>query len=184
MGAAAADIMTDNLHFRPLTASHQDVIWQLLAFAAHENSVQDVKSQECCVPYAQDFGTTGDLGVLATTSNDSDDQEPTVVGGAWIRLLGEEGTSKVTSNDENDEVPELALAVFPEYRGRGFGSKILQALLEMAKQQGVASICLSCRVDNVAAMRLYERHGFVRIPNSEVTNRVGGTNVSMKIKLV
>lgn len=163
-----------SLQFRPLTVDDQDIVWKLLSFAAHEDSVEVTKSQTCCVPYAQDFGNEkGDLGILATLTITG---EP--VGGAWIRMLGEEGMSKI---DSNDEIPELALAVFPEYRGQGIGTRVLEAFLAMAKQQhDIAAISLSCRVDNVAAMRLYESHGFVRIPNSEVMNRVGGTNVSMK----
>lgn len=101
------------------------------------------------------------------------------VGGAWIRLLGDKGMSNV----DGEDIPELALAVFPEYRGKGIGSKLLREFLVRAKQEHVKAISLSCRVDNVAAMKLYERHGFVRIPNSEQQNRVGGTNVSMLIKL-
>jgi len=163
------------LKYRLLTANDQNVVWQLLSFAAHEDSVLAVKSQDCCVPYAQDFGSwKGDLGVLATTSSG----QP--VGGAWIRLLEEHGMSKV---DSDTEVPELALAVFPEYRGQGIGTKILHELLATAKQHDISAITLSCRVDNVAAMRLYERHGFIRITNGDITNRVGGTNVSMICRL-
>ena len=163
-----------DIQFRPITSDDQTVVWELLRFAAHEDSVESVQSQECCIPYAHNFGRQqGDLGVLATSTLTG---QP--MGGAWIRLLGEQGMASSTNNEHGD-IPELALAVFPEYRERGIGSKLLQELSMLAKERHVQRICLSCRVDNVAAMRLYEKHGFVKIPNSEVTNRVGGTSVSM-----
>lgn len=165
------------IEFQPLTFHHQDIIWQLLSFAAHEDSVEAVKSQACCVPYADGFGTKrGDLGILATLSSNG---KP-VVGGAWIRMLGPKGMADC---GRNDEIPELAMAVFPEYRGQGIGSRMLKELLAKAQQHDVESICLSCRLANVAALKLYKRHGFVKIPNSEKINRVGGTNVSMKVQL-
>jgi ribosomal protein S18 acetylase RimI-like enzyme len=83
-----------------------------------------------------------------------------------------------------NDIPELAMAVIPNYRGKGIGSKLLTRFLTVAKQNGIQQINLSCRTDNEAAIRLYERHGFTKIPSSEITNRVGGTNVSMTIKLM
>lgn len=173
-GAAAS-----KLFFRQLTAADQDIIWQLLSYAAHEPSVETTKSQECCIPYAQDFGTRpGDFGVLATAQHEYNE---CVVGGAWIRLLGTHG---MATGDNEKDIPELALAVVPNYRGKGIGSKLLTEFLTLAKQEEISEISLSCRIDNQAAMKLYERHGFEKIPNSETINRVGGTNVSMLINLV
>jgi ribosomal protein S18 acetylase RimI-like enzyme len=174
-----------HLFFRRLTVADQDVlIWQLLSYAAHEPSVEATKSQECCIPYAQDFGTRrGDFGILATAHENDNDKE-LVLGGAWIRLLGTQGMATAYNDHIQNDIPELAMAVVPNYRGKGIGSKLLSEFLTVAKQNGIQQINLSCRTDNVAAMRLYERHGFIKIPNSEITNRVGGTNVSMTIMLM
>ena len=70
-------------------------------------------------------------------------------------------------NDDSNQkdIPELALAVIPNYRGKGIGSTLLtEFLTSCAKQKAVAEISLSCRIDNPAAMKLYERHGFQTIP--------------------
>jgi GNAT superfamily N-acetyltransferase len=175
-----------HLFFRRLTtAADQDVIWQLLSYAAHEPSVEATKSQECCIPYAQDFGTRrGDFGILATAHENNKNNKELVLGGAWIRLLGTQGMATAYNHHIQNDIPELAMAVIPNYRGKGIGSKLLTRFLTVAKQNGIQQINLSCRTDNEAAMRLYERHGFTKIPSSEITNRVGGTNVSMTIKLM
>ena len=179
------------LFVRPLTAADQDLIWQLLSYAAHEPSVEATKSQTCCIPYAQDFGTRrGDFGIVIMTkdhhAHDNQVHEEYIVGGAWIRLLGTHGMSAVVVDKDDDdpkEIPELALAVIPDYRGQGIGSTLLTEFLKLAKQNGTFEICLSCRIDNQAAMKLYKRHGFQTIHNSEKTNRVGGISVSMLVKL-
>ncbi len=52
------------------------------------------------------------------------------------------------------------LAVFPEYRGRGVGAALLDALIREAKARGAAFLTLEVRVSNAAARRLYARAGF------------------------
>jgi ribosomal protein S18 acetylase RimI-like enzyme len=47
------------------------------------------------------------------------------------------------------------------YRGQGHGHRLLQACIAMAAAQGITRIELEVRVDNVHAIRLYERVGFV-----------------------
>ena len=49
------------------------------------------------------------------------------------------------------------LAVAPEYRGRGVGSALMEALLAA---QPCPRALLSTEVDNAGARRLYERHGW------------------------
>ena len=46
---------------------------------------------------------------------------------------------------------------------RGVGSALLAALLGHAREVGAANVYLEVRVDNDAALRLYERAGFVRM---------------------
>ena len=49
------------------------------------------------------------------------------------------------------------------HQGRGVGAVLLAALLERAREVGAAHVYLEVRVDNDAALRLYERAGFVRM---------------------
>lgn len=57
------DAPPPTIKFRRLTADDQDLVWKLLSFAAHEDSMETTKAQACCVPYAQEFDTQeGDFG--------------------------------------------------------------------------------------------------------------------------
>ncbi|NJD08114.1 MAG: GNAT family N-acetyltransferase [Methylococcaceae bacterium] len=56
----------------------------------------------------------------------------------------------------------LGMGVLPGYRGRGIGTRLVQACLDQAKTQGLSRIELEARADNTAALRLYEKFGFVR----------------------
>jgi len=165
MRVAMTQQQEDDIVFKTATHKDQEVLWEMLMHAAHENT--DIRESPILSPYAHDFGKRpNDLGLIATIQNQ-------VVGAAWIRLLGKQGFGFV----END-IPELAMAVLPNYRGQGVGSRLLQTLLKSA-QQVVRGVSLGCRSDNTAALRLYEKMGFVKVPNSEVTNRVGGISFTM-----
>ena len=55
------------------------------------------------------------------------------------------------------------VAVAPTAQGAGLGALLLQDLLDEAARRGCAEVLLEVRVDNPAALRLYERFGFERI---------------------
>ena len=52
------------------------------------------------------------------------------------------------------------LAVLPEYRGQGVGSRLLQAVDERARELGCCKTTLEVIESNESARRLYERMGF------------------------
>ena len=52
------------------------------------------------------------------------------------------------------------LAVRPELRGRGLGTRLLEAILVEARHLGATSLTLEVRRSNIAAQRLYARAGF------------------------
>jgi len=54
------------------------------------------------------------------------------------------------------------IAVHPEHRGRGVGAGLINAMLNDIASQKHMSATLEVRVDNDAAIRLYERFGFER----------------------
>ena len=160
-----------------LTTEDEDIVWQMLTHASHENSVESVKSQHpVLTQYASDFRKRdGDFGVVAIDRDSRD-----AIGAAWVRLL-RGGYAYV-----QDEIPELAIAVIPEMRSRGVGSALLTALLEKLSSSPtpVPAVSLSCRLENTVAMSLYERIGFVTIPSSVMLNpRSGGESVTMIYRL-
>jgi GNAT superfamily N-acetyltransferase len=195
---------------RILTPDDQEIIWKMLVYASHDTSIESVQSQHpMLTQYAADFGTHDtDFGVVAvlhasTTSNNyntttttttADDKIAAIIGAAWVRLLPH-GYGFV-----DKETPELAIAVVPAMRSQGIGFQLLRTLVETLRDAAtvtttattttiaptktttpvVPAVSLSCRLENHAALKVYERLGFVTIPHSLVTNpRSGGKSVSM-----
>ncbi|MQY13610.1 Mycothiol acetyltransferase [Streptomyces sp. RB5] len=59
------------------------------------------------------------------------------------------------------------LVVDPDARGRGVGEALVRRCLELAKERGRSRILLSTQQIMHAAHRLYERLGFVRLPERD-----------------
>ncbi len=59
-----------------------------------------------------------------------------------------------------DEAHITILAVHPDWRHQGFGQLMLGGLLQAAVDRELARATLEVRVDNAAAIQLYEKFGF------------------------
>jgi ribosomal protein S18 acetylase RimI-like enzyme len=53
------------------------------------------------------------------------------------------------------------MGILPAYRRQGIGEALLRACIAKAKVKGITRIELEARADNVPAIRLYEKLGFV-----------------------
>jgi ribosomal protein S18 acetylase RimI-like enzyme len=100
--------------------------------------------------YVEGWGRTGDVAVCALDRRD----EP--VGAAWYRRFS---AAAPGYGFVADDVPELAIGVYPEFRGQRVGSLVLGALIARARRDGERALCLSVNPEN-HAKRLYARHGF------------------------
>jgi ribosomal-protein-alanine N-acetyltransferase len=58
------------------------------------------------------------------------------------------------------EADVQTVAVRRDRQGTGIGGRLVRALLDEAARRGVTRVLLEVRDDNVAAQRLYARHGF------------------------
>ncbi len=52
------------------------------------------------------------------------------------------------------------VSVSPEFGGRGYGTELLQAAIQHAKEKGYRTVSLNVEKDNTKARKLYERLGF------------------------
>ena len=107
----------------PLTTQDEPIVWDMLRYAAHESSLESVQQQPELARYAAGWGRVGDCGYGAW-------QGTTPIGAAWMRLWSgdDKGFGYIS-----DGIPELGLAVIPDYRGQGIGTRLLTQLLDTAK---------------------------------------------------
>ena len=96
--------------------------------------------------YVTDFGTRpGDHCLVAEV-------EKKVIGAAWCRIMEDYGHI-------DNNTPSLAISLLPEYRGRGTGTRLLNDLLLLLRENGYRRASLSVQKEN-PALRLYQRIGF------------------------
>lgn len=62
-----------------------------------------------------------------------------------------------------DEAEILTVGVVPDARRHGTARRLIAALLDAARVRGAVEVFLEVRVDNTAALALYESEGFARI---------------------
>lgn len=55
------------------------------------------------------------------------------------------------------------LAVAEEWRGRGIGTRLLEAAVDAVRDAGVRELFLEVRLSNLGAQRLYARHRFEQV---------------------
>ena len=99
--------------------------------------------------YVSGWGRRGDTAIVAL-------EEGFPIGAAWFRLFSrdEPGFGFV-----DEQTPEVAIAVVPSRRGRGIGSELLDALVDVAQEQGFEALSLSV-ADDSPAMHMFSQHGF------------------------
>lgn len=66
-----------------------------------------------------------------------------------------------------DEIEFRMLAVAPDARGSGSGTALVRAVLDYARGCGARSVVLSTRPEMVDARRIYDRNGFVPVPERD-----------------
>lgn len=60
-----------------------------------------------------------------------------------------------------DEAEIYMVWVAPQMRSKGYGQKILEFMLNEIKEMNIANIFLEVAVNNINAIKLYEKNGFV-----------------------
>ena len=58
------------------------------------------------------------------------------------------------------------MAVESDRRGQGIGRALMEALIICTEEAGEPGLCLTVSDRNAAAVRLYERVGFVAVPST------------------
>ncbi|MFL6151512.1 MAG: ribosomal protein S18-alanine N-acetyltransferase [Ornithinibacter sp.] len=80
----------------------------------------------------------------------------------YVVLTDGDGMLGYAGLDHGGDVADvMTIAVAPGAQGRGVGGRLLDELERRARARGAASVMLEVRADNAAALRLYERAGFM-----------------------
>jgi len=153
-----------NYLIQPVTPAHEPFLREMLYQAIYVPEGSPAPPREIVnTPrvgrYVNDWGRADDRGFLAI---DAETRQP--VGAVWLRLMTEAAPGY---GYVDDQTPELSIAVLPQYRGAGVGTRLLTHMLRETESIYKA-ISLSVSSDN-PAVRLYERAGF------EVMSRTGAS---------
>lgn len=86
-----------------------------------------------------------------------------VIGAAWARVLcgDPQGYGFV-----DDATPELAISLWPAYRNKGIGTRLMRSLLGHLAAAGYARTSLSVEKDNYAS-RMYAQLGFTVVAEQD-----------------
>lgn len=107
---------------------------------------RDIIFQPELMVYLTDFGKrAGDYGLLAEV-----DGRP--VGAVWVRIMEDYG------HIDND-TPSFAISLYPEFRGQGIGTALMQQMLELLRFKGYHRASLAVQKANYA-VRMYQKVGF------------------------
>lgn len=109
--------------------------------------------------YIHNFGSLAGDHCLVAESKQS-----VIVGGVWTRLLS--GQTKTYEYVEAS-IPELGIGIFPEYRSRGTGGRLMQAMIMLLQENGYAGVCLSVDRGNYA-VGMYRKLGFAIVGENTV----------------
>jgi ribosomal protein S18 acetylase RimI-like enzyme len=111
-------------------------------------------------PVLRALGTAGDGTVLVAVSPDDDSR---ILGTVMLQPAPHAGEIAA----DRDEAEIRALAVVPGGQGRGTGTALLRAVIELARQQGVRHLVLLTQAGMRTAQHLYELAGFRRLPERD-----------------
>lgn len=156
---------------RPINAGDEPFLWETLYLsiyvpAGHNAISREVLRHPSISKYIEGWGRAGDMGFIA----ESADGQP--IGSITLRLFPD---SNKGYGYVDAATPELGMAMLPQYRGQGIGTKLMEAVVAEAKSRGIPAISLSVDERN-PALHLYLRAGFTEVSRD-------GDSITMKIDL-
>jgi ribosomal-protein-alanine N-acetyltransferase len=78
-------------------------------------------------------------------------------------VIGEKIVGYICGNYLLDEAHILNVTVHPEFRKQGIASRLVHYMIDLLKKEGCRTIFLEVRQSNEAALKMYEKTGFIEI---------------------
>jgi GNAT superfamily N-acetyltransferase len=128
--------------------------------------------------------TLREFGFEPDPEFDADLDEPArAYTAVWVVVRNDAVVGSVALRDLGQGAVELKrMYLRPTERGRGLGKRLLEIALEWARSHGVRVVRLDTSERMVAAQRLYEAQGFVRVPGD--APRQGQCRLLYELRLV
>lgn len=110
--------------------------------------------------------TLREFGFEPDPALDADLEDPAATYAAlWVAVSDDLVVGSAALRDLGDEAVELKrMYLRPDQRGHGVGKQLLAVALDWARAHGMRVVRLDTSERMVAAQRLYEAHGFERVP--------------------
>ncbi len=87
------------------------------------------------------------------------EEDGKIVGACWTRIMEDYG-------HVDNYTPSFAISLYPEYRGRGIGTKLMTEMLKILKKQGYEKASLAVQKSNYA-VKMYRKTGFEIVDENE-----------------
>lgn len=114
---------------------------------------RDIILQPDLQVYIEDFGEKPDDICFVSVLDGK------VVGAVWVRDMKDYGHIE-------DGVVSFAISLYPEYRGRGIGTALMERMLSELKERGYEKCSLAVQKENYA-VRMYKSVGFETISEND-----------------
>ena len=95
--------------------------------------------------YIENWGKPDDLCLVAECENK-------IVGAVWTRIMNDYGHI-------DNQTPSLAISLYKNYRNKGIGTEIMEAILRLLKIKGYSQVSLAVQKENYA-VKMYKKVGF------------------------
>lgn len=147
------------IHLRPTTIDDLPFLREMIYEAIHWSdgerpSMEETLARPAIAMLTDGWGRDGDWGLIAESPNG------TPIGAAWCRSWTADHHA---FGYVADDIPEVSIALARGQRERGLGSTLLQALLNIARADGLPKLSLAVEQANLRAQRVYEKLGFTRV---------------------
>ena len=90
-------------------------------------------------------------------------RHPVIVGELGGRVVGWGGLNAFNPRPAYDHVADFSVYVGRDWRGRGVGHRLLEALIARARELGYHKLVLAAFPFNAGGITLYQRLGFVEV---------------------
>ena len=80
----------------------------------------------------------------------------------WTAEVDDEVVGTVTTRKEGEVQWITAFAVDPNKQGQGIGTQILNLVKDYAIHNGDKTVLLDVEIENMGALRVYEKAGFMK----------------------